>query len=73
MIVETKNTLKKNKIGYLKIKNYKFKRVENFKYLRVILIEDNNSQRDLQEKIKNSNKTYLTLQKFLKIKTYQRN
>jgi hypothetical protein len=73
MIVETKNTLKKNKIGHLKIKNYKFKRVENFKYLRVILIEDNNSQRDLQEKIKNSNKTYLTLQKFLKIKTYQRN
>jgi hypothetical protein len=47
--------------------------VENFKYLRVILIEDNNSQRDLQERIKNSNKTYFTLQKFLKIKTYQRN
>ena len=73
MIVERKNSLKKNKIGYLKIKNYKFKRVENFKYLRVILIEDNNSQIYLQERIKNSNKTYLTLQKFLKIKTYQRN
>jgi len=29
-------------IGYLKLKNYKFERVENFKYLRVILNEDNN-------------------------------
>ena len=25
--------LKQNKIGYLKIKNYKFERTENFKYL----------------------------------------
>jgi len=44
MIVERKNSLKKNKIGHLKIKNYKFKRVENFKYLGVILNEDNNNQ-----------------------------
>ena len=29
MIAETKNSLKKNKIGHLKIKNYKFERVEN--------------------------------------------
>jgi len=43
MIVERKNSLKKDKIGYLKIKNYKFKRVENFKYLGVILNEDNNN------------------------------
>ena len=34
----------KNKIGYLKIKNHKFERVENFKYLGVILNEDNNKQ-----------------------------
>jgi len=34
MIVERKNSLKKNKIGHLKIKNYKFESVENFKYLR---------------------------------------
>ena len=27
-----KNSLKKNKIRHLKIKNYKFERVENFKY-----------------------------------------
>jgi hypothetical protein len=30
------NSLKKNKIGHLNIKNYKFERVENFKYLGVI-------------------------------------
>ena len=73
MIVERKNGLKKNKIGYLKIKYYKFKRVENFKYLEFILNEDNNNQIDLQERIKNANKTYFMLQNFLKIKTYQRN
>jgi hypothetical protein len=52
MIVERKNSLKKNKIGHLKIINYKFGRVENFKYLGVILNEDNNNQKDLQERIK---------------------
>jgi len=52
VVVERKNSLKKNKIGYLKIKNYKFKRVENFKYLGVILNEDNNNQIDVQERIK---------------------
>jgi hypothetical protein len=30
MIVERKNNLKKSKAGLLKIKNYKFERVENF-------------------------------------------
>jgi hypothetical protein len=39
----------KNKIGHMKIKNYKFERVENFKYLEVILHEDNNHQIHLQE------------------------
>ena len=43
MIVERKNSLKK-KIGHWKIKKYKFERVENFKYLGVILNEDNNNQ-----------------------------
>ena len=33
MIVERKNSLKQNKIGHLKMKNYKFERAENFKYL----------------------------------------
>jgi hypothetical protein len=33
-----------HKIGHLKIKNYKFKRVENFKYLGVVLDEDNNNK-----------------------------
>jgi hypothetical protein len=51
--VERKNSLKKNKIGNLKIlvKKYKYERVENFKYLGVILNEDNNNQIDLQERI----------------------
>ena len=35
--------------------------------------EDNNNQIDLQERIKNANKTHFILQNFLKIKTYQRN
>ena len=44
MIVERKNNLKKNKIGHLKMKNYKFERVENIKYLGVTLNEDNNKK-----------------------------
>jgi hypothetical protein len=73
VIVERKNSLKKNKIGHLKIKSYEFERVENFKYLGVIVNEDNNNQIDLQDRIKIDNKTYFMLQIFLKIKTYQRN
>jgi len=68
VIVERKNNLKKNKIGHLKIKNYKFERVENFKYLGVILNEDNYNQIDLQDRIKNANKTYFMLQNFFKNK-----
>jgi hypothetical protein len=52
----------------LKIKDYKFERVESFKYLGVILHEDNNHQIHLQERIKNANKTYFMLQKFFKSK-----
>ena len=66
MIVERKNSFKKNKIEHLKIKNYKFERVKNFKYLGVILNEDNNNQIYLQERIKNPNKTYFMLQNFFK-------
>jgi hypothetical protein len=68
VILERKNNLKKNKIRHLKIKNYKFERVENFKYLGVILNEDHNNQIDLQERIKNANKTYFMLQNFFKNK-----
>jgi hypothetical protein len=57
MIEERKKSLNQNKIGHLKTKNYKFKRVENFKYLGVTLSEDNKHQIDLQEIIKNANKT----------------
>jgi len=42
--------------------------VENFEYLEIILNEDNNNQMDLQERIKNANKTYFMLQKFFKNK-----
>ena len=73
MIVERKNNLKKNKIGHLKIKNYKFERVENFKYLGVILNEDNNNQIDLQERIKMLTKHTLCYKNFLKINTCRRN
>jgi hypothetical protein len=73
MIVEMKKSLKKNKIGHLKIKNYKLERVENFKYLEVILNEDNNNQTDLQERIKMLTKHILCYKNFLKINTYQRN
>jgi hypothetical protein len=69
MIVERKNALKQ-KIGHLKIKNYKFEIVENFKYLGVILHKDNNHQIHLQERIKNANKTHLGYKIFSKIKTY---
>jgi hypothetical protein len=62
MIVERENTLKQNKIGHLKIKNYKFERDENFKYVGVILNADNNHQTHLQERVKNANKTYFMLQ-----------
>ena len=48
MIVEKKKSFKKNKTGHLKTKNYKFERVENFKY--IILNEGNNNQIDLQER-----------------------
>jgi hypothetical protein len=68
MIVERKNSLKKNKTGHFEIKNYKFERVESFKYLGVMLNEDNNNQIDLQERIKNSNKTYSIVQKLFKNK-----
>jgi len=64
MIVERKNSLEKNKIGQLKIKNYKFYRVENFKYLGVIPNDNNNSQMDLQGRPHNANKTYFMLQTF---------
>jgi hypothetical protein len=42
--------------------------LKEFKYLGVILNEDNNNQIHLQERIKNSNKTYFRLQKFFKNK-----
>ena len=50
------------------IKNYTFERVENFKYLIVILNEDNNHQIDLQERIKDSNRTYFMQQNFFRYK-----
>jgi hypothetical protein len=42
--------------------------VENFKYLGVILNEDNSHQINLQERINNTNKTYFMLQNFFKNK-----
>jgi len=42
--------------------------VKDFKYLGVILNEDNNNQIDLQERINNANKTYFMLQNFFRNK-----
>jgi len=68
MIVEQKNSSEQSKTGQLTVKNYTFERVENFKYLGVILCEDNNYQIVVQERIKNANKAYLMLQKFFRNK-----
>jgi len=73
MIVERKNRSKQNKTGQLTIKIYTFERVENFKCLVVIFNEDDNLQIDLQERIKNANKTYFVLQNVLEIKIYLKN
>jgi len=52
----------------LKIKNYKFERVKNFKYLGVIFNKDNNNQIDLQERINNANKNILCYKNIFKNK-----
>jgi hypothetical protein len=69
MTVARKNTLKQKTIEHLKTKNYKFERVEHFKYLGVI----NNHQIHLQEKIKNANTTCFMLQTFFKNKKNLKN
>jgi hypothetical protein len=69
MIVERKNTLKQKTTEHLKIKNYKFERVEHFKYLGIILHEDNNHQIHLQERIKMLTKHTLRYNIFSTIKT----
>jgi hypothetical protein len=65
--VERKNKLKQ-KLGHLKIKNYIFERIENFKYLGVTIHEDNNSKIHLQERIKNARKTLFMLQNLFRNK-----
>jgi len=71
MIVEQKNSSKQYKIGQLTIKYYTFERAENFKYLDVILNDDNNHQVDLQE-YKMLKNTFI-VQNFLEIKIYLKN
>ena len=66
--MEQNKSSKQNKTGQLTVKYYTFEGVENFKYLGVILNEDNNHQIDLQERIKSSDKTYFMLQKFFRNK-----
>jgi hypothetical protein len=41
VIVEMESSSKQNKIRHVTIKNYNFEGVENFKYLDVILNENN--------------------------------
>ena len=52
----------------LTVKNYTFERVENLNMQVLIHNEDNNHQIDLQERIKNANKTYFMLQHLFKNK-----
>ena len=66
--MEQNKSSKQNKTGQLTVKYYTFEGVENFKYLGVILNEDNNHQIDLQERIKSSDKTYFMPQKFFRNK-----
>ena len=44
IMAERKNSLKKTKIGHLKMKNYKFEKLKYFKCLGVILNEDNSNK-----------------------------
>jgi hypothetical protein len=72
MIMGWKKQLK-NKNRKLTIINYAFEKVENFKYVGVILNEYNNYQIDSQERVKDANKIYIMLQKFLEIKIHVKN
>ena len=72
MIVEWKGSSKRNKIEQLTIKNDTFERIENFKHLGVLLIEDTKHQIDLQERIKTANKTYFMIQQFFRNKNIYR-
>jgi hypothetical protein len=51
-------------MGHGKQKKLQFERVENFKYLGVVLNEDNNCQTDLQERIKMLTKHTLCYKNF---------
>jgi len=73
VIVDSKNSSKQNKTGQLRIKNYTFERVGIFKYVGVIRNEGNSHQTDLQEIIKNINKTYFMLQTFFRNKNISKN
>ena len=46
--------------------------MENFKYLGVIINENNKHQTDLQERITTANKTYFMLQKYFRNKNISR-
>ena len=70
MIAELKKNSKINAVGQLTIKNYTFERVEILKYLGILINEDNNHQTDLQERMKNANKTYFMLQTFFSNQRY---
>ena len=72
MIEERKNSSKQNKIGHLTIKNYTFERVENFKYLAVIINDDNKRQINLQES-KQLTKHTACYRNFLELKMYLEN
>jgi len=65
MIMEWKNSSKQNRTKHLTIKNYTFERVENFKYLGVILEEDNKHQKIYKKELKMLTKHNLCYKNFL--------
>ena len=57
-----------DKRGEIKVSKYTFEKVENFKYLGVIINENNKKEFEIQERLKNANKAYFMLQNILKLK-----
>ena len=52
----------------IKINKYTFEKVDNFKYLGIIINENNKKEFEIQERLKNANKAYFMLQNILKSK-----
>lgn len=59
--------------GHIRIGSYIFERVENFKYLGVIVNSKNNRSVEIQERIQAGNRAYWTYKKLLQDRNISRN